>query len=209
MSAYIIIMKSNVQILSLKENKITYKIKKHVHIRMLSICMFFVVCVVMLLSVGGNNVRQVASNMVYIFDPVNSLYNDNSSIIFASVTSRMKDTLDFVIPNTSSNVEVDINGNILIEVTNSIMVKSIESGVVEEIGITNDGVKYIKVLHCIGMSSVIENLDVIGVVEGECVKRGQDIATAKLSSVITTKIFEDDTQVSNIKINQSKIICQK
>jgi len=202
-------MKSNAQIVSLKRIEIVYKLKKNNYKNIWSICLTVILGVVMVFSMGGNNVRQVASNMVYIFDPVNSLYNDNSSVIFTGLSSKSKDSLDFVIPNTSTQVQIDETGNIMIGITNSIMIKSIESGVIEELGVTNDGVKYIKIMHCIGMSSLIENLDVVGVVEGECVKKGQDIATAKIGNVITLKLFNDGVQVSNIKINQSKIICQK
>ena len=202
-------MKSNAQILSLKRIEIVYKFKKNNYKNVLSICLSVILGVVMVFSMGGNNVRQVASNMVYIFDPVNSLYNDNSSVIFTGLSSKSKDSLDFVIPNTSTQIQIDELGNIMISITNSIMIKSIEGGVVEEIGVTNDGIKYIKIMHCIGVSSLIENLDVVGVVEGDCVKRGQDIATAKIGDNITLKLFNDGVQISNIKINQSKIICQK
>ena len=52
---------------------------------------------------------------------------------------------------------------------------------------------------------MVENIDIIGVSEFETVKKGQDIATAKVGEKVTFKIYENDNIVKNLKINQSKI----
>ena len=91
-------------------------------------------------------------------------------------------------------------------VNNSIMVKATEGGVVEEVGTTLDGVKYIKLKHALDVHSVVENLDIVGVAEGDIIKKGQDIATAKVGESIVLKLYLGDSQITNIKINQSKII---
>ena len=88
------------------------------------------------------------------------------------------------------------------------MVGACEAGIVEEVGTTNDGIKYIKIKHCLDIYSLIENVDMIGVAKGEVVKRGQDIATAKTGNTVTLRLFEGDTQLTNIKVEQSKIIWQ-
>jgi DNA-binding protein len=91
-------------------------------------------------------------------------------------------------------------------VNNSIMVKSSESGVVEEVGVSLNGVKYIKIKHCLDVQSVIENVDIIGVQEGEIVKKGQDIATAVEGQKIVMKLYVQDVKLTNIELNQSKIV---
>ena len=90
--------------------------------------------------------------------------------------------------------------------TNSIMIMAIESGVVREVGQTLDGVKYIKIQHSAEVESVIENVDIVGVVEGNIVKRGQDIATARLGEIITLKIFDKGSQVDTLRVNQSRVL---
>lgn len=144
--------------------------------------------------------------MTYVYNPVNSLYNDTGELTFTSGVAIEKELLDFIIPIKAKNIDIDVTGSIVFEIGESIMVKSPEAGVVSEIGFSNDGVKYIKIKHGIEMSTVISNLDIIGVVEGEVVKKGGDIATAKEGESITMQIFENNVPLTNLKINQSKII---
>ena len=196
------------QIISVNQNKIIYKRSKKRYSLLMSLCLFCIVSFITFFSLGGTNVQQVGSFISYLFDPVNSLYSDNSSIVFTSINMISKDKLNFVVPIITSNVEIDTLGNIVFQVDNAIMVKSPEAGVVEEVGQTIDGVKYIKIVHSINVTSIIENLDIIGVQSGEIIKSGQDIATAKVGSKVTLKLFEDEIQVVGLKISQSKILWQ-
>lgn len=198
-------MRSEVQILSVKKNTINVRVRSSKQVFLMPICLAFTTIFMLCFSFGGTSIRQVGGRMAYIYNPVNSLYSDNSSIVFASVFID-KESLDFVLPMSGGKVELKDNGDIVIVVNNSIMVKSSESGVVEEVGVSLDGVKYIKIKHCLDVQSVIENVDIIGVQEGEIVKKGQDIATAVEGQKIVMKLYVQDVKLTNIELNQSKIV---
>ena len=201
-------MRNTVQILSIKQSQITFKVKKRYNI-LTPICASFVLLFICIFSFGGQAVQSVSGNMYYIYNPVNSLYSDNSDIVFASVQNILKEHLNFTLPLPSSEIEVDSSGTIHILVDKTIMVKATESGVVNEIGTSIDGVKYIKILHSPTITSVIENVEVVGVKEGDIVKSGEDVATARNGSKVSLKIYENTEQITTIKINQSKIIWEK
>ena len=201
-------MRHNVQILSIKKNVINIKFRKEMNSRLILFCIGFIAIFMLSFSFGGSTVKEVGSGMMYIYNPVNSLYNDNSSIIFTSVNAVTKDKLNFILPITGADVSLEPSGNIRLLVKNSIMVKSIENGVVDDVGATIDGIKYIKIYHTINIFSIIENVDMIGVSKGETIKKGQDIATAKEGNYVILRIFDGDNQLTNLKINQSKIICE-
>jgi len=145
--------------------------------------------------------------MVYVYNPVNSLYNDTINVIFTSSAMTLeKDSLDFIIPIKGSLIDIDSDGTISFAVDKSIMVMSPESGVVDEISISNDGIKYIKIRHTLEMYTIIQNLDIVGVSVGEAVKKGQDIAIAKEGSIVKMQILENNIPLIQLKINQSKIV---
>jgi len=202
-------MNKRVEIVSIKENKILYRTNKGKMNVLVPLCIVCIIGFIMCFSFGNEEVQSVGSSMGYIYNPVNSLYSDNSTIMFTSVNMISKDNLDFVLPIISNKVELCESGDIKIVVTNSIMVKAIESGVVEDVGITLDGVKYIKVRHCYDVCSVIENVDIIGIDKNTIIKKGQDVATAKEGKVVTVKLYNNQSQISSLKINQSRIIWEK
>ena len=171
----------------------------------MSICSFVIVAILLCLSIESIGISQIASSMCHVYNPVNSLYSDNSSLVFANAGETIDNT-DFTLPIVSGKYEILGNGDIVIDVVNSIMVKAIESGAIEDIGITNDGIKYIRIMHSIDTYTIIENVDIVGVDKYEKVKKGQKIATAKAGEKITVKIYCYGNKVTNIKINQSKII---
>ena len=194
---------SNVQILKITKTEIIIKKPRRPRRLMLS----SIICIVLLtalLSMEG--LSSIASGMVHIYSPVNSLYSDTGDIVFTNGVVIEKEMLDFIIPIKGGKVEVDASGNILFYIESSIMVKSPEAGVVDDIGFSNDGKKYIKIRHTIEMYTIISNVDIIGVSRGEVVKKGTDIATAKENEIVTMQILENNIPLSNIKVNQSKII---
>ena len=199
-------MGNKAKILSIKQNIIEIKtIKKNKSFSIIPICAFVIVAILLCMSIDSVGITQIASSMCYVYNPVNSLYNDNSSLVFANAGLVTGNT-DFTLPIVSNKYEILGNGDIVIEVVNSIMVKAIESGVVEDIGISNDGIKYIRIMHSLDTHTIIENVDIIGVNEYDKIKKGQEIATAKLGDKVVVKIFHMGSKVENIKINQSKII---
>lgn len=199
-------MGNRAQILSVKQNFIVARSRKrNKSIPLMSICSFVIVAILLCLSIESIGISQIASSMCHVYNPVNSLYSDNSSLVFANAGMVTNNT-DFTLPIVSGKYEVLGNGDIVIDVVNSIMVKAIEGGYIEDIGITNDGIKYIRIMHTLDVHSFIENVDIIGVNKYEKVKKGQEIATAKVGEKVTVKLFCYGSKVTNIKINQSKII---
>ena len=200
-------MKSRAEILSVKQNIINVGKKKsrHIGIIMPSVCAVIIVTILVCLSIESVGVMQVASSMYHVYNPVNSLYSDNSSLIFAS-TSISQNNIDFSVPIVTNKSEILSSGDVIFQVVNSIMVRSIENGIIEDIGITNDGIKYIKIMHSVDIKSYIENVDIVGVSQYDRVKKGQEIATAKVGENIRLKIIVNGEQIQNLKINQSKII---
>lgn len=198
-------MKNKVQILSIKKNTIKIKIRSNRQSLLVPMCIACIAMFLLCFSFGGTSIKQVGSGMAYIYNPVNSLYSDNSNIVFAS-TLIDKENLDFVLPISGAKVELIPTGDIVLTVNNSIMVKACEGGIVEEVGTTIDGVKYIKIKHGIDIHSIIENVDILGVKNGDMVKKGQDIATAIVGEKVVFKLFMHNSQITQIKLNQSKII---
>jgi hypothetical protein len=199
-------MKSIVEILSIKRNEITYKTARSGVKFIIPICIIIVIGFVSFFSINGASITQICNSMCYIYNPVNTLYGDTGNIIFTSLYSISKESLDFTLPVVSAKVQLSTNGDVEMIVGDSIMVKATESGVVEDVGVTLDGIKYIRISHSLDVDSVVENLDIIGVKIGDIVKKGQDIATAKEGSVVRLKLYDMDTQTINIKIDKSKIV---
>lgn len=194
---------NNVQILKITKMEITVK-KPRKSMKFMISSIISIVILTIVLSFEG--LSSISSGMVHIYNPVNSLYNDTGDVVFTSGGIIEKEMLDFIIPIKGARVEVSSNGEVLFYVSNSIMVKSPESGVIDEVGFTNDGKKYIKIRHTIEMYSIISNVDIIGVSVGVVVNKGTDIATAKENDIVTMQILENNIPLTNIKVNQSKII---
>lgn len=184
--------------------KRTRKTRKNYLIYLSSIVIFLILS----LSFGGSELKQVVNSMAYIYNPVNSLYNDNSDIVFTNGSVLNVESLNFVVPIKSAEFDVLQNGTIIFKPVKSIMVTACESGVVDGVGVTNDGVKYIKIKHTADIYSLIENVDIVGVQENEIVKKGQDIATCKLGEKLTFQLFNGDIKLMNLQVDKSKIIWQ-
>lgn len=146
--------------------------------------------------------------LCYVYSPVNSLYNDTSDVVFTSIGVFEKENLDYIIPIKSGEFSQTLDG-VEFLVDNAIMVKSIESGFVESVGCSNNGIKYIRIKHSVNIVSEISGIDISGVVVGQVVKKGEDIATAKLGSKILLRILNDGSPIPNLVVSKSKIICPK
>lgn len=195
--------KKRVAILNIKKNEIIIKIKKkcRVHLNLsIIVIMAFLLC----FSFGNSEIKNLGLSMSNIYNPVSSLYNDNSDVIFTNGTIT-GEALGFYVPIVG-NYEIDMSGTITFEICNSIMVKASESGVIDDVGVTNNGIKYIKIKHSENVYTLTENVDIIGVQRGEIVKRGQDIATAKDGSKVYFQVYKDDVKINNLKIESTKIV---
>ena len=182
-----------------KQNIEVLRLKKYKKLIFISMCIFVIITHFVLIH--DTKYTNIVKNVCGIGNPVNSLYSDDSDIIFTN-----NKLYNFVLPINGAIVTVDNDGSIVFDVVKSIMVMSSEEGVVFSIGTSLDGVKFIKIKHGEQLFSIIENVDIVGVSEGDIVKRGQDIATAKVGSSVTMRIIKNDIQITNITVNKSKII---
>lgn len=201
--AYIISMK-RVELLSITKNEMVIRRPKKYSLALVIVPLLIIIATIVMFS--SESMSTIAKGMAYVYNPVNSLYNDNSGVVFTSGVLAEKEMQDFVIPIKGGETSIDDNGDIHFKVVNSIMVMSPESGVVDSVGLSNDGIKYIKIRHSLNIYSFIENVDIVGVSAGQIVKRGEDIAIAKEGTVVTMRLLDGDTPLSGLKINQSKIV---
>ena len=187
-------MENKVMILSMTKNEIIIKCKKkssHKSIIPFVIVSLFLVC----FATNNTLFQSIKTDIIKVLNPVSSLYSDNSGVVFTNANAIEKDTLNLVLPIKSG-----------ITVGNSIMVSACESGMVVSVNKSTDGVKCITIKHNNNLETRIENVEIVGVKENDIVKSGQDIATTKTGNTVYLKIFQNDTQISNLKISKSKII---
>ena len=162
-----------------------------------------IIALICIFAILGSDIR---NNVVHVYNPVSSLYNDDSKAIFTS--AQGKNWADFVLPVVTGEVSIE-SGNVYMTVTNSIMVYSVEDGIVQECGTSLDGIRYIKVKHSSDILSIITNVDIIGVKQGDIVKRGQNIATCIVGEIVTLQLYDGDSQIVSLSISQSKLVWKK
>ena len=141
-----------------------------------------------------------------IYNPIDALFNDNGGIVFTSkmLNNFNKNNLKFVTPIKCSDISiVDDTINYLID--NSIMIIAPEDGIIKSIGYLPNGEKYIEIAHSKNIVSRLENIYITGVVTGQVVAKGKDIATARMDSVVRFSIYEDGIKISNLKLNKNVI----
>lgn len=195
--------KKRVSILSVKKNEITINVRKKSKVR-LNFSIFVILAITIVFGISSGELKTIGVSMSNIYNPVSSLYNDNSDVVFTNGLLS-SENLNFYVPIVG-NYELLNDGTIVFTVANSIMVKSPEAGVIKDVGITNNGIKYVKIKHSESIWSLIENVDIVGVKENEIVSRGKDIATAKVGDCVYFQLFENDIKISNIKIESTKIV---
>lgn len=141
-----------------------------------------------------------------IYNPIDALFNDNGGIVFTSkmLNNINKNNLKFVTPIKCSDISI-VDDTINYVIDNSIMIIAPEDGIIKSIGYLPNGEKYIEIAHSKNIVSRLENIYITGVVTGQVVAKGKDIATARMDSVVRFSIYEDGTKISNLKLNKNVI----
>lgn len=141
-----------------------------------------------------------------IYNPIDALFNDNGGIVFTSkmLNNINKNNLKFVTPIKCSDISI-VDDTINYVIDNSIMIIAPEDGIIKSIGYLPNGEKYIEIAHSKNIVSRLENIYITGVVTGQVVAKGKDIATARMESVVRFSIYEDGTKISNLKLNKNVI----
>lgn len=141
-----------------------------------------------------------------IYNPIDALFNDNGGIVFTSkmLDNVSKNNLKFVTPIKCSDISI-VDDTINYVIDNSIMIIAPEDGIIKSIGYLPNGEKYIEIAHSKNIVSRLENIYITGVVTGQVVSKGKDIATARMDSIVRFSIYEDGAKISNIKLNKNVI----
>ena len=152
--------------------------------------------------------KTLQTTINYIYNPVNTLYNDLGHIIFTSggaykeFNTEKEVTVNVPVLTNKLEIKTDY---IAFEITDNVMVMSCCDGVIEEVGNLEDNTKYIEIKHSKSISTRYENIDIAGVVPGDVVKPCQDIATAKTGEIVRFYILKDGEPVTSLSINKNKV----
>lgn len=179
-------------ILAFYKHNIVYKNIKH---KMAKTFLMSVACVLvmgtMFFAVFSNvNFKQVAETV----NPINELYRDVQVATFVNA-----ETLNFILPVKSDVIENN-NSELVITVTDSIMVIAPASG-----EITDVSNKSITIKHTDKISTQISGVDICGVKAKQIVKQGKEIATAKQGGKISVKVIENGKVLDGLYVYKSFI----
>lgn len=161
-----------------------------------------------LLGVSGNLGFGEYKDAIYsTYNPIYSPYVEMGGIIFVNGTGySLKNTNDLefgLIMNAENKV---VNNQIEFVASENILINAPENGLVSDIGVTNDGIKYITIIHSKDIKSVIENIDISAVKVGQMVNKNQEIATAIMGEKIILRLYKNDKQLTNLTIENNKIL---
>lgn len=200
--------------MKIKVCSLTKKSIQHLYIKKINkhnFVTFGIMLLMVMLSVLGikyidvfNGYDQLCTE---IYNPIDALFNDNGGIVFTSkmLNNINKNNLKFVTPIKCSEISI-VDDTINYVIDNSIMIIAPEDGIIKSIGYLPNGEKYIEIAHSKNIVSRLENIYITGVVTGQVVAKGKDIATARMDSVVRFSIYEDGVKISNLKLNKNVII---
>ena len=199
--------------MKIKVCSLTKKSIQHLYIKKINkhnFVTFGIMLLMVMLSVLGikyidvfNGYDQLCTE---IYNPIDALFNDNGGIVFTSkmLNNFNKNNLKFVTPIKCSDILI-VDDTINYVIDNSIMIIAPEDGIIKSIGYLPNGEKYIEIAHSKNIVSRLENIYITGVVTGQVVAKGKDIATARMDSVVRFSIYEDGIKISNLKLNKNVI----
>ena len=202
-------MGHSVEIISLVKREIIYKKKKKILSNKTRLCaycalLFALVCFGKIIINGVGLPQKLSACINPIFSP----YVETSNMVFTSLDFNLESKeLEFISPVVFENYEIFENEIVFSMLENSV-VRASEDGVVIEISQTSDNVKYIKLLHCDGVITIYENIEIAGVNTGEKVMKGDSIATTK-SNNLKLSFFKDNSPLLIDSISDNIILCKK
>lgn len=193
-----------VEVLSLHKNEVIYKnIKNKVFKQMLIMLLAFIMPLsAMFFSQYGMD-KSIFTNIINLSNPIYSPYIDTGGVSFVDgkVFEFDNKVLQFELPLASSQMEIK-DDCISITVKESAFISAPEGGIISEVGEAS-GIKYIKILHSKDIESIIENIDISGVVVATVVKKGDKLASAIVGETLVFKIIEKGKPVSNFKLTNN------
>lgn len=201
-------MKS-VKIVNMYQNNIVIKNNKN-RLRKTTTIWSVVFCVLVFACsyykiIGGSGADNWYNSVQSVYSPTNELYSDEGSVVFTNNETVLTSSGSFDLPIISGEVSV-VNNQIQITPSQTIIVCTPCPGVIEEIGKTNNGTKYIKIKHTTKIYSIVENIETVGVTKGQIVKRGDKIATANPDKTITISIYKNKKMIEGLRVEDNKIV---
>ena len=153
---------------------------------------------------------EIIKTCMQIYSPVNPLFNDGGNILFASANANnlSENNLKFITPIKCSNI-TNLNSELHFEIDSNIMIVAPEAGIISAVGVLPNGEKFIEISHSKTVKSRLENVYIVGVINGQVVNKGKDIAIAKVGETVRFFITENDVKQPNITINKNEIVWQK
>jgi hypothetical protein len=199
------------KVINLYKHYVVYKnTSKRNKFEFVAICVMFLTLTLLSFAINFYNTGfsdAMQTTVSYFKNPINPLYSDLGHIIFTSCDAVIYNTeknVNLIVPVLSSKTTVN-NDNLEFIIVDSIMVMASEDGVVEEVGTQANGQKFIKIKHSKSIETRYSNIDIAGVVPGEIVKSGQDIATAKVGEIVRFTVLKNGSVAVGLKINKNKV----
>ncbi len=192
--------------LTKKQIKHVYLNKQNKKNYVISLAMCFVLILSVLTLKNTTELSGYVQTCTSVYNPINPLFNESGGIVFASskFNNVSKTNLKFITPIKCGVFEI-IEGDVCFTIDSSIMVVAPEDGIIKEIGYLPNGEKYIEIMHAKNVTTKIENIYITGVVSGQVVAKGKDIATVKLGDVVRFSIYENDVKQTNIMLNKNQV----
>ena len=196
-------------IINMYQNNILHKdyknkLRKNTVISSVVFCVLLFCCSYVKI-VGGSSVNEWYTEVSSVYNPITKLYNEEDNMIFTNNDNIIISNGVFVLPLFSSKVDI-VNNQIEIMPIENIMVVAPCAGIIEEIGKTSEGKKFIKIKHSTKITSVIEGLETFGVEKGNVVKQDETIATAGCKNKIVFTVFKNGKNVENLRIDKNHVL---
>ena len=191
-------------------NSAKYRIGKHMRSKAYN---FLLLLLVPVLAVGclrlttQDSLKSISQTVCNLYNPIYSPYVETGQIVFTWNYDFSQSDIGFSLPIHSSDITIDSDGTVSAVVKESVIIKSVADGVVDQIA-DQDGTNVVKIMY--GKNIFVEyiNIDILGVSVGNAVSTGQEIGTAKIGETVQFKAYYNNKQVSNLIIDNNKIVWQ-
>ena len=202
------------QVINLYQHNVIYRAKKSPKKSHRPKVMMFGFALLLTLAIGlsfttsmfGETLRATA---MFFSNPITQLYGNMGGVINTSNTVRnsfnTEKDINLVMPFISNNVQVQNNG-IDFVVDSNLVVSAAYEGVVETVGLSVDGQRFIVIKHTRSISTRYENIDIAGVRVGDIVTTGQNIATASSGNTLTFRVLINTVPASSYTITGNSIV---
>lgn len=141
----------------------------------------------------------------FTYDLVNSFSSDKKLYEQSDNNLYFVSTVEKIIFKMPSNNEYEINNGVLtFKNGQNLIVKSSGMGIVKDVGLLENGLKFVEILHG-EIIARYENLSVVGVSEKNFVDT-QEIIGSVSNEKLVFKFLKNDKVLNNFQIKESEII---